>query len=229
MGYGPAQDLNLDLSRPMTTFTGQDLSCFRGQRLVFTGLSFALQAGDALILRGANGSGKSTLLRIMAGLLTPLDGDVRWSDGDATIAADPDTHQGRIHYVGHADAIKPVLSVAENIGFWAGLRTPTPDVAGAMKTLGIAALADIPGRFLSAGQRRRVNLARILAAPADLWLLDEPTTALDASAVVAVRDAVARHRAGGGMVVASTHQDLGLDNAAELNLDAYAAEDPVFV
>ncbi len=208
----------------MPQFMGQDLSCFRGERLVFAGLSFGVNTGDALILRGANGSGKSTLLRIMAGLLTPLEGHVRWADGDATIADDPDTHHGRIHFVGHADAVKPALSVTENIRFWAGLRTRTPDVDGAMKTLGIAALADVPGRFLSAGQKRRVNLARILAAPAHLWLLDEPATALDADAITALGRAVTAHRAGGGMVIASTHQDLALENAAVLNLADFATE-----
>jgi len=209
----------------MPRLNGQKLSCFRGGRTVFAGLSFSVGGGEALVLRGPNGSGKSTLLRIMAGLLRPISGTVRWDDAEAGIHDDPDAHHRRIHYVGHADAVKPVLTVAENIAFWAGLRSQTTDTEKAMRTLGIAALADIPGRFLSAGQKRRVNLARILAAPADLWLLDEPATALDKDAIAALRDAVAEHRAGGGMVVASTHQDLDLDDAQVLNLDDFTVVD----
>ena len=166
----------------MPSFSGQGLGCFRGGRLVFANLSFALQPGNALVLRGPNGSGKSTLLRLMAGLIQPLEGRIQWSDSDAGITDDPDLHYGRTHYVGHADAVKPVLTVTENVAFWARLRSPQSDVAGAIDKLGIAPLADIPGQFLSAGQKRRVNLARILSAPADLWLLDEPFNALDADA-----------------------------------------------
>ncbi|MEK9726118.1 MAG: heme ABC exporter ATP-binding protein CcmA [Rhodospirillaceae bacterium] len=208
----------------MPRFIGERIDCFRGGRLVFAGLSFGLDAGGALILRGPNGSGKSTLLRIMAGLLRPAAGRVRWSDADADIDAEADAHYARLHYVSHADAIKPVLTVAENVGFWAGLRTPDPDVAGALAAFGIAPLADMPARFLSAGQKRRVNLARLVAAPADLWLLDEPATALDVGAIQALVDAVQAHRARGGLVVASTHQDLGLADAAVLDLDAFTGD-----
>ena len=213
----------------MPSFSGQGLSCFRGGRLVFANLTFALQPGNALILRGPNGSGKSTLLRLMAGLIQPLEGRIKWSDSDAGITDDPDLHYGRTHYVGHADAVKPVLTVTENVAFWARLRSPQSDVAGAIDKLGIASLADVPGQFLSDGQKRRVNLARILAVPANLWLLDEPATALDVDAIAALCDAIAEHRAAGGMVVASTHQNLALTDHAVLHLSDYITEDPALV
>lgn len=207
----------------MPRFTGQNLSCFRGGRLVFAGLSFALQDGDALILRGPNGSGKSTLLRLMAGLLGPAEGDIRWSHGDGDIFDDPGHHNAHIHYLGHADAIKPVLTVRENVEFWARLRTAEPMAAAALAALGVSRLADVPGQFLSAGQKRRVSLARVLAAAAKLWLLDEPAAALDADAVDRLRGMLAEHRANGGMVVASTHHDLALRDSTVLALDQFAA------
>ena len=213
----------------MPNFLGQKLGCFRGGRLVFANLSFALQPGNALVLLGPNGSGKSTLLRLMAGLIEPLEGLIQWSDSDAGITDDPDLHYGRTHYVGHADAVKPVLTVTENVAFWARLRSPQSDVAGAIDKLGIAPLADVPGQFLSAGQKRRVNLARILAVPANLWLLDEPATALDVDAIAALCDAIAEHRAAGGMVVASTHQNLALTDHAVLHLSDYITEDSALV
>ncbi|MCP5366211.1 MAG: heme ABC exporter ATP-binding protein CcmA [Hyphomicrobiales bacterium] len=204
----------------MTIFAGEGLVCIRGERTVFAGLDFALGPGGALVLVGPNGSGKSSLLRLMAGLLRPAAGALTW--GGAAVAEDPEGHNGRLHYVGHLDAVKPVLSVTENLLFWARLRgqgAAAPDrVAAALATLGIGHLADLPGRFLSAGQKRRVNLARILAAPADLWLLDEPTTALDRASIAVLEGAIAAHRAGGGRVVVSTHADIALDGAAALDL-----------
>lgn len=207
----------------MNRFFGDNLTCFRGGRFVFAGLSFAVEEGGALVLRGPNGSGKSSLLRMMAGLLPPSAGALAWDDG--RIDEEPEAHHERFHYVGHADAVKPVLTVAENVEFWARLRTPEPDTRAALEAFGIDRLADVPGRFLSAGQKRRVNLARVLAAPVRLWLLDEPATALDADAVRAVEAAIAAHRARGGMVVASTHQALGLDGGDVLDLADFQGED----
>lgn len=186
--------------------------------MVFAGLGFEIAAGSALVLVGPNGSGKSTLLRLMAGLLRPAVGNLTWNGED--IREDADGHGGRLHYVGHLDAVKPVLSVRENVEFWAALR-PGGDAAratAALEAFGMARLADIPGRFLSAGQRRRVNLARILAAPVPLWLLDEPTTALDAASIRALEAAMAAHRADGGMVVVATHSEIALDGAEVLDL-----------
>lgn len=208
----------------MSVFSGKDLVCVRGERTVFTGLDFALDSGGALVLIGPNGSGKSSLLRLMAGLLKPVAGALLW-DGEKT-HEDPEAHGGRLHYVGHHDAVKPVLNVSENVSFWATLRkggTNTQvSVEAALAAFGIGHLADVPGRFLSAGQKRRVNLARILAADAPLWLLDEPTTALDKQTIAALETTIARHRENGGMVVISTHSDMELDAFQVLDLSEFA-------
>jgi heme exporter protein A len=204
----------------MSVFCGQNLICVRGERTVFSGLDFNLAGGGALILIGRNGSGKSSLLRLMTGLLPPASGNVTWEN--TGIDEDPEAHGGRLHYVGHYDAVKPVLSVAENVAFWASLRGTQVDVTAALEAFGIAHLAEVPGRFLSAGQKRRVNLARILATPAPLWLLDEPTTALDKETIAALETTIAAHRVGGGMVVISTHSDMHLGDFEVLDLDDFA-------
>ncbi len=203
----------------MVLFSGDNLRCFRGERTVFANLSFCCPGGGALLLRGPNGTGKSTLLRLMAGLLKAENGTIAWDGAD--IADEPEDHNGRLHYVGHADAVKPVLTVTENISFWAALRPQQAQISDALAAFGIDYLADVPGRFLSAGQKRRVTLARIIASPARIWLLDEPTTALDAGAIVDLQREIARHRANGGMVIASTHAEIGLADAEILNLDAF--------
>jgi len=203
----------------MALFAGKNLLCYRGERTVFADLSFRCETGEALVLRGPNGTGKSTLLRLMAGLLKAHEGRLSWEGEDIT--EEPEEHNARLHYVGHADAVKSVLNVKENIAFWAELRGPSVKLTEALDAFGIAYLADVPGRFLSAGQKRRVNLARIIASPAKLWLLDEPTTALDASAVADLQREIARHRANGGMVIASTHAEIGLADANVLNMDAF--------
>jgi len=207
----------------MALFSGQDLLCFRGERVVFSGLEFSVDPGQALVLRGPNGSGKSSLLRLMAGFLRPRRGAITW--GGEAIREDPEAHNRRFHYVGHLDAVKPVLSVAENVGFWATMRDGEPRVEQALAAFAITGLADVPGRFLSAGQKRRVNLARIVASPADLWLLDEPTTALDSDAIALMVQAIAEHRAAGGMVVASTHAEIGLGDATTLNVGDYSGHE----
>lgn len=194
----------------MTLFAGHDLACRRGERLVFSRLSFRVAAGETLLLRGPNGSGKSSLLRCMAGLLAPVAGAQTWDD--QPLMLDPDAHRGRLRYLGHQDAVKPALTVLENLALWQqlhGLR----DVAAighALAALGLDRLAELPARLLSAGQRRRVALARLLAAPAPLWLLDEPTTALDDDGVARFARMVGDHRAGGGLVVLSSHGDPGV-------------------
>lgn len=206
----------------MTAFQGTNLQCIRGERLVFEGLDFALGDGDALVLTGPNGAGKSTLLRLMAGLLRPSAGIMTWDADD--ISEDPGAHNARLVYIGHADAVKPSLTVLENVSFWA-------DVSGAgglqpmaaLEALKTGHLADLPARYLSAGQRRRVSLTRMLTSPAKLWLLDEPTTALDRDAAAALGALVARHREAGGMVVVSTHMPLGLDDPISLDLAGIAA------
>jgi heme exporter protein A len=186
------------------------LACVRGERLVFAGLSFRVAAGEALLLRGPNGSGKSTLLRCMAGLLTPVAGIQTW--GGQPVARDTESHRARLRYLGHQDAIKPALTVRENLAVWQQLHGGR-DIAAIGKAIAAVAidhLADLPARLLSAGQRRRVALARLLVAPAVLWLLDEPTTALDDESVERFVAVVQRHRANGGIVVLSSHGDPGV-------------------
>jgi heme exporter protein A len=205
-------------------FAGEKLLCIRGERVVFTQLNFSVASGEALLLLGPNGSGKSSLLRLMAGLLKAADGALSW-DG-LPVQEDREAHSGRIHYVGHHDAIKPVLSVLENLRFWARLHDKAAGDAAAwaaLERLGLARLAEVPGKLLSAGQKRRLNLARLLAAPAPLWLLDEPTVALDRASVKVLEGVIAEHRAEGGMIVLSTHADVDLPGARELHLDEFSA------
>ena len=175
-----------------------DLSCTRGGRLVLDRLSFALEDGETLLVRGPNGAGKSTLLRALAGLL-PATGrivlDGRPIDRDALSEA--------VAYAGHLDAVKPQLTVAENLAHWAALFGGDP--APALAALGLAPLADRPAHLCSAGQKRRLGLARLLVAPRRLWLLDEPTVSLDAEAAERLLAAVRAHAAGGGLTIVATH------------------------
>jgi heme exporter protein A len=200
----------------VTLFTGQALACRRGDRLVFRRLGFALEAGDALILSGPNGSGKSSLLRLMAGLLPPFSGTLRWA-GEA-IAQDPAAHRARLHLIGHQDAVKPVFTVTEMVNFWTGLRGAEDGAGAVIERFGLGALAETPCRFLSAGQKKRLSLARLLASGAPLWLLDEPTTGLDSASTRNLESILAEHRQAGGIVIATTHIPLALDGARTLSL-----------
>jgi heme exporter protein A len=203
----------------MTTFSGHDLTCIRGERLVFSGLSFAVDAGTALFLTGPNGSGKSSLLRLMAGLLQLAEGDIAW-DGQP-VANDRDAHRARLRYLGHDDAIKPALSVADDLTFWARWHGAAGSEAAldAARRFALDGLWRTPCRFLSSGQRRRLALARLAAAPASLWLLDEPAVGLDSASVAALEAVLADHCAGGGRAVVATHQELSVPRAVELRLD----------
>ncbi len=176
------------------------LAAFRGERLVLEAVSLALPAGGALLLLGPNGSGKSTLLRVLAGLKRPDAGTVEGPDHPA--------------YLGHADAIKPGLTVAENLR----LAAAGHPVGPALAALGLATLAELPARMLSAGQRRRLALARLPLSRSPLWLLDEPTLGLDTASLGLLARLLASHRAAGGGVVAATHQDLELPGAETVRL-----------
>ncbi len=193
-------------------FAGRDLACRRGERMVFARLNFSLAPGGLLVLRGANGSGKSSLLRLMAGLLQPAEGVLTWNM--QPIATDPELHRARLAFLGHLDALKAALSAAENLAFWCGIDS----VAPALAAFGIERLARLPARLLSAGQRRRLALARIFASGAPLWLLDEPTNGLDAEAEAMFAHVLANHRAKGGMAAIALHGDNSPLGAAVLSL-----------
>lgn len=212
------------------TLVAERLACLRGGRLVFTDLSFALPAGGALLLTGPNGAGKSSLLRLAAGLLSPFDGWIGWRAADGTGVSLTDAggeHRGATAYIGFADAVKPTLTVSEDLHFWASVDgVPRPKradrVADALRRLDIAMLGDMPGRFLSSGQRRRLSLARLLLQPKALWLLDEPSVGLDRSAIGLLESLIADHRAAGGRVLVATHQPIDLPDATALDLGPFA-------
>lgn len=189
----------------------ENVAAFRGERLVLRDVSFVVPPGGALLLTGPNGAGKSTLLRVLAGLLRPAAGRVLWRGEDMRAETGM-----RIAYVGHQDAVKPGLTVAENLRFAA--RAGGGSVADGLEAVGIPNLAELPARMLSAGQRRRLALARLAVTSAPLWLLDEPTLGLDAGAVGLVGALLAAHRANSGIVVAATHLPLPLPGATELRL-----------
>ena len=206
----------------MSLFQGLDLTCMRAERPVFAGLGFDLPEGGALLLTGPNGSGKSSLLRLMAGLLRPVAGTLTWAG--TAVSDDPEGHRGRVRYQGHADAVKPVLSLRENLAFCTSLHGPASedDLNRGLRAFALEDLADLPGRILSAGQRRRLALARLAASPGKLWLLDEPTVGLDTASQANLVRLMAAHRANGGCIVAATHVPLDLPGAASLNIAPYA-------
>lgn len=198
------------------TLVAEQLACRRGEATVFRDLSFQVAVGGALLLVGPNGSGKSSLLRLCAGLIPMAGGTLRLGAND--LAADADAFRGQVAYVGHLDAVKAALSVGENLAFWAGLTAERATVDAALEALGVARLRDVPARYLSAGQRRRVALARLVLTNAPLWLLDEPAVSLDADGVAALGRVIAGHRARGGIVLAATHGDIAIDGATTLRL-----------
>jgi heme exporter protein A len=193
---------------------GEGLAAFRGERLVLRDISFTVAAGGALVLTGPNGAGKSTLLRLIAGLIRPVAGTMRWNGANAL--ADPVEHARRLAYLGHENAVKPALTAAENLRFAAACARS--GIADALRAVGLAELAHLPVRFFSAGQRRRLALARLVQSPATLWLLDEPTAGLDDTSVATLGNLMAAHCARGGLLVAATHLALPLAGAAELCL-----------
>jgi heme exporter protein A len=191
-----------------------DLACVRGGRQVFRGLGFAVGAGEALAVTGPNGAGKSSLLRLIAGLVRPDRGRIELTGGDSEL-----TIGEQAHYLGHQDALKPALSVHENLAFWADFLGGLGTKGGAaLAALGLDRLAHLPAIYLSAGQRRRLSLARLLAVERPIWLLDEPTSALDAAAQAMLADLMRAHLAGGGMILAATHGPIGLAGVKELRL-----------
>ena len=187
--------------------SGRGVRCVRGGREVFSGLDFVISSGEALAVTGANGSGKTSLLRMIGGLLALAGGsiDLEGSEGELTLAE-------QAHYLGHRDAMKPALSVLENLSFWRNfLGGEVLDAGQSLELAGIEHAAHLPAAYLSAGQRRRLSIARLIAVRRPIWLLDEPTSALDAAGQALFTDVMRDHLARGGLVIAATHAPLGIE------------------
>ena len=198
---------------PGPTLEARALTCEKGDRLLFHDLSVGLEAGEVLMVKGANGTGKTSLLRILAGLSLPAEGEVFWSG--QPIRRRRWEYQSELAYVGHRHGIKDHLSTAENLALMLRLagRASGIEPEDALRRLGLEGRSELQGRLLSAGQRRRVALARLLTA-ARLWILDEPLTALDRRGVETVETLLVRHASSGGMAVVTSHHPLALDGVA---------------
>jgi heme exporter protein A len=193
--------------------SGRDVRCVRGGREVFSGLDFAASAGEALAVTGPNGSGKTSLLRLIAGLLTVASGSIGLEGGEDEL-----TLPEQAHYLGHRDALKPALSVSENLSFWRDfLGGEVFDSKESLVAVGLDHAAQLPAAYLSAGQRRRLSIARLLTVRRPIWLLDEPTNALDAAGQSLFAGLMREHLARGGLIVAATHAPLGVQ-AKELRI-----------
>jgi len=187
--------------------SGQNLRCVRGGREVFSGLDFAVSAGELLAITGANGSGKTSLLRLIAGLLVASGGSVELEGGETELSL-----AEQAHYLGHRDALKPALSVAENLSFWRDfLGGEMSDRGRSLAAAGLDHAAHLPAAYLSAGQRRRLSIARLLVVRRPVWLLDEPTSALDVAGQALFVRLMRDHLNGGGIIIAATHAPLGID------------------
>jgi heme exporter protein A len=190
----------------------ENIVCVRGGRQVFAGVSFSVEAGEALVVSGPNGAGKSSLLRMIAGLVRVAAGRLTLQQGrDASIGE-------QAHYLGHLDAVKAALTIQENLSFWARYLGGKGDVAGALDAIGLGRLAELPAGYLSAGQKRRLSIARLIAVARPVWLLDEPTSALDSNAQTTLAELMRAHLRNGGLIVAASHGAIGLDNTRALHL-----------
>jgi heme exporter protein A len=193
--------------------SGRGVGCVRGGREVFSGLDFEASSGQALAVIGPNGSGKTSLLRLIAGVLTMAGGSIDLEGGGPEL-----TLPEQAHYLGHRDALKPALSVLENLIFWRDfLGGEASDAAESLASVGLDHAAHLPAAFLSAGQRRRLSVARLLAVRRPVWLLDEPTSALDASGQSLFAGLMRDHLGRGGLIIAATHAPLGIE-ARELRI-----------
>jgi len=196
----------------------ENVSIGRGERVLFGPQSFRVEAGRAVVVTGPNGSGKSTLLKTLVGFVAPIGGRIRLA---GAFAAYPIAEQ--CHYLGHRDAVRGTLTVGENVRFWCRFLGGSEEAhETAVERFGLAGLTHVPAAYLSAGQRRRLALTRLLAAERPLWLLDEPAASLDAAGTEVLRQVMAAHLARGGLLVAATHVPLALPAAIELRLGAGA-------
>jgi len=187
-----------------------NLVCRRGHRAVFAGVNLSVEGGILVSLEGPNGAGKTSLLRLIAGFLHPAAGRIIVNRDD-TVIEDAEERGGLIGWLGHLDALKPQMKVREQLQFWCRLYGARRDIDEALQRFGLKRQADIPGQYLSAGQRRRLALARLSLAERPLWLLDEPLAALDTDGKALVAHAIQDHCAAGGLVIAATHEPLGLE------------------
>jgi len=186
--------------------SGRGVRCVRGGRDIFSGLDFAAASGEALAVTGANGTGKTSLLRMIAGLLAVAGGSIALEGGEAEL-----TLPEQAHYLGHRDALKPALSVIENLGFWRDfLGGEALDAGDSLIKVGLDHAVHLPAAYLSAGQRRRLSIARLIAVRRPIWLLDEPTNALDTSGQSLFAGLMGDHLARGGLIIAATHAPLGI-------------------
>ena len=186
--------------------SGSGLRCVRGGREVFVGLDVMAESGRAVAITGPNGAGKTSLLRLLAGLLAMAGGSIGLEGGDPEL-----TLPEQAHYLGHRDALKPALTVSENLSFWRDfLGGGKSGESDALAAVGLDHVAHLPAAYLSAGQRRRLSIARLLAVKRPVWLLDEPTSALDVTGQAAFATIMTGHLAGGGIILAATHTPLGI-------------------
>ncbi len=187
------------------------LSCVRGDRVLFEDLSFGVSAGELLHLKGPNGCGKTTLLRALAGLLLPESGEIRWQGGD--IRRLREEYARHLLYLGHLNGIKGDLTAAENLRIAAtldGFKISESSAWEILGEIGLRGYEDLPSKHLSQGQKRRVALARLFANDARVWILDEPFTALDVSAVQLLQEVIHRHVSNGGITIITTHQEVAM-------------------
>lgn len=197
--------------------SAESLCCQRGGRSIFEGLGFSVAGGEALLVTGRNGAGKSSLLRMVAGLLRIAGGTLSLAGGDSERSIGE-----QAHYLGHSDALKPALTVEENLAFWIAWLGGGGDPHESLAAVGLDSLSELPAAYLSAGQKRRLSIARLVAVKRPLWLLDEPTSALDTASQAVLLELMRGHLAGGGMLIAATHLPLGIDGARELRLERAA-------
>ncbi|MBJ26472.1 MAG: heme ABC transporter ATP-binding protein CcmA [Alphaproteobacteria bacterium] len=214
--------MNID-NKQKGELKANNLTCVRGEKTIFSKVNFTLSRGEALLVTGPNGIGKSSLLRVLSGFLKPSKGELSWRDG--SVYQNIEEYRTLVHFVGHSDCIKSSLTVFEHLLFWSRLRGNSSLAYEALERTGLLNLAQTPGRFLSAGQKKRVSIARLISTYSPLWFLDEPTVTLDADSEKKLEELIIDHRSGGGIVVVATHSKFRLDQALNLDMGLKAIEE----